>query len=119
MSSARGTAGQQPLNLEPLTRQESNICERNNERRHQSLVGRGIQDGAHDRLLVPLSCQIPIELNRQFTVGQPILTQSVNPLATKRPVATSKLPCTIEYARNGHATIRATVSAFGSVYGES
>jgi hypothetical protein len=47
------------------------------------------------------------------------LTQSVRPDATRMPVATSKSPLTIAHARKGHAAMRAMVSAFGSVYGDS
>lgn len=67
----------------------------------------------HLRARYPSSCRQP-PIHSSLS-----LTQSVNPPATRRPVATSKLPCTIEYARNGHEAIRASVSALGSVYGDS
>lgn len=47
------------------------------------------------------------------------LTPSLTPPNTKMAVAHSRLPCMMLYPRKGQAMIRATVKAFGMVYGDS
>jgi hypothetical protein len=112
------------------TRQQSFISQRHYQRRHQRLIRRRIKNGAEHGTHVEPTCDVPIELREhgishvgpQLTVKDSFfarLTQSLNPPATKIPVAHSNSPLTIQYAKTGQLAIRASVSAFGIVYGDS